>query len=249
MVQLTPIEQGGQPELRSDSGDLRHDHNFFALTTAETNFILYFIRDGSIGREEWQQLMGGWGYCDRHAWAVLSIELSYLPGFCIRSAYLYTHILAQGVHALGRAISKRPSFARKILSERNPCFICKVSPRKRGFVADNLIAEGKDGRWLRTFCNNLVPHWQNHVCPRCIGAWTSGTLCRRHTIEALEGGNIIDFKSEHDRLKDLQHHVLTYEKSFGWYHRGTDRPEDRAALVSAIGWSSGWTSLNRIYEQ
>ena len=37
-----------------------------------------------------------------------------------------------------------------------------------------------------------------------------------------------------------------YAWSFSWGFRGIDGPGDRAALISAIGWCSGWSSLGAL---
>ena len=73
----------------------------FAISDGEVNCILGFLHDGSIAAEPWHRLMGAWGYCERHAWASLAIEMVVLKGFVSRSAFLYFDLLQQAVAVLG----------------------------------------------------------------------------------------------------------------------------------------------------
>ncbi|MBI4011012.1 MAG: hypothetical protein HY359_01770 [Candidatus Rokubacteria bacterium] len=41
-------------------------------------------------------------------------------------------------------------------------------------------------------------------------------------------------------MRYIVDHVGVYSCSFRWECRGTDTAEDQAALVSAVGWCSGW---------
>jgi hypothetical protein len=41
-------------------------------------------------------------------------------------------------------------------------------------------------------------------------------------------------------LKDVLEHLGLYRQSFVWGYHGTETDEDRAALISAVGWCSGW---------
>lgn len=43
-------------------------------------------------------------------------------------------------------------------------------------------------------------------------------------------------------MRDLAH-VLRYSQSFVWGYHGTETDEDRAALLSAVGWCRGWQGL------
>lgn len=213
-----------------------------AITDGEVHFLWGFIRDGSIDADSWRQLMGGWGYCERHAWVALSVEMSFLRGFCIRSAYLYLHLLERGTEALARAAGAKRSVVAR-LRQRRRCLICELNPQRRGLLTDDRLAEGKDVGRLRAFAVELAPLWHGECCPRCAGGQTAGHLCRRHIIAAVNDGVPPNFEVERRHLANLLRHLEAFEKSFTWGLRGTDAPEDRAALLGAIGWCSGWSSL------
>ena len=50
-------------------------------------------------------------------------------------------------------------------------------------------------------------------------------------------------RAQHDTVDRISSHLARFENSFRWAQRNTDTDEDRGALISAIGWCSGWTEL------
>jgi hypothetical protein len=156
-----------------------------ALTDGEVNFILGFIHDGSIGAEPWHRLMGAWGYCEYHAWASFAVEMSALGGFVSRSAFLYFDLLRRAVAVLAPQTSRNQRAVAKQLTERNPCMICEINPRRRGWLSDAELAEAKDQTRLRQFAESLAPLWLGDCCPQCIAAKPPGRLCRRHLEAAI----------------------------------------------------------------
>ena len=92
---------------------------------------------------------------------------------------------------------------------------------------------------LRRFAVELEPLWQESRCPRCLGLATGGRFCRLHFQEAVATGSAVAIEDELRYLSSLMARVETYAKSFMWEHRGNDRAQDRAALLSAVGWCSG----------
>jgi hypothetical protein len=230
------------PQPSSVAPPVSGDGNPLAITDGEVNFIRGLIHDGSVDRDSWRALMDGWGFCERHAWVALSIEMALLDGFCMRSAYLYVHLLERAVAVLARGISGDRWVAARRLRQRG-CLICDHNPRRRGILSDECLAQGKDVRRLRLSATGLEPLWRNDLCPRCSGTAGRGRLCRRHLLESETS---IDFRDEHRHLSTLLRHLEIYEKSFSWEHRGSDGPRDRAALLSAIGWCSGWSSFTAL---
>jgi putative (di)nucleoside polyphosphate hydrolase len=226
---------GPREEVDVDGGPL-------GVTAGEVNFIQGFVHDGSIGAECGLQLMRYWGYCERHAWVSLAVELALLHGFCSRSATLYTDILRQGIAALS-LIRRSPRAVAKGLKESGTCMICNAKPRSRGLLSTAELTKGKDIARLRALAEGSASFWSSDCCPRCIDGMTYGHLCRRHLIEALNAGASVNLEEEHQHLLNVLSRLENYAWSFSWDFRGIDGPEDRAALISAIGWSSGWSSL------
>jgi putative (di)nucleoside polyphosphate hydrolase len=233
------VSSADPEEVQVDSGPL-------AITDGEVNFLEGFVHDGSIGAECGLQLMGYWGYCERHAWVSLAVEMAMLHGFCSRSASLYADILQQAVAVLAAESRSKERAVAKQLKERGTCMICNVNPTRRGLLSYAELAKAKDPTRLRSFAEASAPFWLTDCCPRCISGVTGGHLCRPHLIEALNEGVSLDLKSERDYLLNVLARLENYAWSFSWGFRGIDGPEDRAALISAIGWCSGWLSLAAI---
>jgi putative (di)nucleoside polyphosphate hydrolase len=216
-----------------------------AITDGEVNFIEGFTHDGSIGAECGLQLMEYWGYCERHAWVSLAVEMSMLHGFCSRSASLYVDILQKAIAVLAAQDRSRQRAVAKQLKECGTCMICNVNPTRRGLLPAAALAKAKDPTRLRSFAETSTKYWHSDCCPRCIKR-AGGHLCRRHVIEAIGEERAVDPKAEREYLMNLLDRLEIYAWSFSWGFRGIDGPEDRAALISAIGWCSGWSSLAAI---
>jgi hypothetical protein len=233
----------GQKITSAVPDPILNKENPLAITDGEAHFIWGLTRDGAVGANVWRQLMGSWGFCERHAWVTLSVEMSLLHGFCLRSADLYVHLLQQGIAALARGTSSKKRLLPRQLADHRRCLICECNPRSRGRLSDARLAKAKDFRPAKMFVEALAPIWQINRCPRCIDVAANGHFCRRHLIETLKAGSPINFEHEHRYLSNLLPHVENYYRSFSWGHRNSDSPEDRVAFLSSIGWCSGWSSL------
>jgi hypothetical protein len=44
-------------------------------------------------------------------------------------------------------------------------------------------------------------------------------------------------------IHDLKKHITAYSNDFRWELRGTATVEDAAAMISSVGWCSGWSSF------
>jgi hypothetical protein len=199
--------------------------NPLAITNGEVNFIRAFINDGSIDADSWRQMMGRWGYCERHAWVSLNVEMSLLHGFCVRSADLYVHLLQRAIAALAPGASGRRRSMIRRLAEVRRCLICEIDPRRRGLSTDAELAKGKNRSRLRAFAAAVTPLWSDNQCPRCVGDQAQGRLCRRHLIDAIRAKSPIDLAGEHLYLCSLLPKVEKYNNSFAWGHRGSDGHE------------------------
>jgi hypothetical protein len=143
--------------LLPPSADAPDETRSLAISEGETNCILGFIHDGSIAAEPWHRLMGAWGYCERHAWASLAVEMSALEGFVSRSAFLYFDLLRQAVAILARQTSRNQRAAAKRLAERNPCMLCEINPRS---AAGCRIPSWRRQR-IRLACEGLPNLWHH----------------------------------------------------------------------------------------
>jgi hypothetical protein len=63
----------------------------------------------------------------------------------------------------------------------------------------------------------------------------------------MEREGIHAARAQRETVSVISSHLARFEDSFRWAKRNTDTDEDRGALISAIGWCSGWTEINRLF--
>ena len=123
----------------------------------------------------------------------------------------------------------------------------KYDSHSRGIMQAERARIGRDLRALRDLAVKTAPHWEKALCGRCAGT-NSPQRCRRHLVEELSEGRIEDLSPHLSLVNDIERHMRIYTRSFCHEYQGTDTDEDRAALISAVGWCSGWTTLLSIVE-
>jgi hypothetical protein len=85
------------------------------------------------------------------------------------------------------------------------------------------------------------------VCGRCAQN-ASAYRFRPHLIKDLSTGlgEGLAFHSAH--LAYVLHHIELYSRSFRWQFQRTETEEDKAALISSVGWCSGWKTFLSIVQ-
>jgi hypothetical protein len=107
-----------------------------------------------------------------------------------------------------------------------------------GYILPGLMEPATNLEHLQAFVLATAPIWQATVCGICAGSGARAR-CRLHFREDLARSRA--HLAEHTAMiRDITEHLRRYALSFRWEYRGTDTPEDRAALVTAVGWCSGW---------
>jgi len=56
----------------------------------------------------------------------------------------------------------------------------------------------------------------------------------------MRSGAVGDLAVHRSELADILEHLTVYARSFRWECHDTETDRDRAALLSAVGWCSGW---------
>jgi hypothetical protein len=79
------------------------------------------------------------------------------------------------------------------------------------------------------------------VCGTCAGR-SAAARCRRHFCEDAARG-LADVHAQRELVETTAAHLTVYSQSFVWGYHGTESDEDRAALIVAVGWCSGWQGL------
>ncbi len=136
------------------------------------------------------------------------------------------------------------------LRERRPCLLCElqIGPQSAGAAGRDILERGRNLGEARSFAEQTRGYWEACVCDRCRGRSWILRRCRPHLIASLRRGDPVDLKREAAYVDSLLEHVRRYARSFRWEQRGTDTIEDRAALIGALGWCSGWGEWLRLVD-
>jgi hypothetical protein len=196
-----------------------------------------------------QSLRKAWGFCERHAWAAMLVESAFRHDFFHGPSILYEDILSLALpafHLFGPLQNLR---LRIRLREKGHCIMCEMGygAGKEGRASRDIIETGGDPTHLRTFALKTKKHWAKTVCGRCLSNGSS-QRCRRHLIEDATKGSLDSISMHGTLVRNIYDHLVVYARSFQWEHRGTATEEDRAALISAVGWCSGWKTLFSILD-
>ena len=214
------------------------------LSDGEIHFLYWFIQGSITIPETRRALRRGWGFCERHAWAALAVELCYRPKFLHGPALLYRELLQRCLAAIPeRGPLRGQRLARRWCSQGR-CRMCELNTYRagRGGGLPSVIDRGRQTGPLYRFAVAHKDHWNSTVCGLCRGD-NSPMRCRRHLI-AQPGGTADDEIARHAAmLGEMLDRMRMLARSYEWGHHGTDRPQDRGALISAVGFMSGWRPL------
>lgn len=210
------------------------------LSPGEIHFLWHFIQGSIMVPETRAALHRAWGMCARHSFGFIAVEAAFRHEFLHGPAILYEDLMQRA-----RAIvaTRRPLSARWIahrLRASGPCLMCDMAygPRSRGYAPADVVEQGRDLSPIKTFAVATRRYWLETVCGRCAGDGTR-PRCRVHLREDLVRGGALPVE-QRATFEGITDHLRHYARAFRWEYRGTDSLEDRAALISAAGWCSGW---------
>jgi hypothetical protein len=208
-------------------------------TDGEINFLWSFIQGSLMIPETWNWLQRSYGLCERHAWVHFGVEMSFRDEYLLGPTILYAELIEKARHAIETSRTK----SEVELRAGKPCFFCSLAVRdaSNGASPPERLERGRDMSNLREFARRLEQFWRCCVCPDCSGG-TTALPCRRHLLAAIEANAPADLRLQKDALRRLSARLIRYQKSF-LAGSSTANDEDRAALIAAIGWCSGWRPL------
>jgi len=211
------------------------------LSPGEIHFLWWFIQGGIMEPETRQRMRKAWGFCERHTWGWISVEAAFRSGYLLGPAVLYEDVMERAVkffHTNGPVQSAR---VRLHVREKGPCLMCEsgYGPDSKAMAAAKLIERGRDLYHLRLVAERTRPYWRKDVCGICAGT-ESPMRCRKHFVRG-DVDSVNHFPLQKEFITSLFPHVANFLRSFRWEYRDTQTVEDMAALISAVGWCSGWT--------
>jgi len=216
---------------------------FWPLSKGEAHYFYWFIQGGIMSVDTRRALRRGWGLCERHAWAALAVEMCFRSRYLLGPAILYEDLLDQCVSLIPRHGPRKEWRFKRRLRPKGPCMACDMRIYEAGGGLGNpaMMERGQHTDELLSFALEHRVYWLDTVCGACGGS--SETLCRRHLLNRAGPVDRNGFERLRCLLESTRHRVTAFSRSYHWERRGSDRPEDRAALLTAIGWLSGWRPL------
>lgn len=220
-----------------------------AITDGEINFLWSFIQGSLMNVETWRCLLNGYGFCERHAWVHLNVEMAFREQYLLGPTILYAALIEKALNAVGVVPAASRRFVERRLRAGEACLLCtlNVISASRGACPQRRLDQGRDTRPLQWFALDLKQLWSDYVCDACKRKEGSkpnnGEIrCRRHLIADLRAHRPVNLLRQQVMLRDLHERVIRYQESFT-----AGKPEandqERASLVAAVGWCSGWRPL------
>jgi hypothetical protein len=230
-------------------------YGFLAITEGEVNFLWSFIQGSLMNLDTWGRLLDGYGFCQRHAWVHLSVEMAFREQYLLGPTILYAALIEKALHA----VSITPRVSRYFLEQKlrpgDACLLCalNIADSSPGASPRPRLCQGRDTRSLLTFASGLERFWSDYVCDLCKKEDCNKnkselSLCRRHLITEMRARRSVDLSLQRSTLHDLRDRVIRYQESFS-AERPTASEQDRAALIAAVGWCSGWRPLLDLFVQ
>lgn len=211
------------------------------LSDGEIHYLYWFIQGSIMVPDIRHELRRAWGFCERHAWSYILVEAAFYRGYMHGAALLYEDLLTPAVSNLRVRGPLRNRRLARSLGSRGPCPICeaRLGPQSKGLARPDVIERGRDFAELGALARRTEAYWEKTICGRCAKNG-SPQRCRNHLVsDALAG--LVDTFSGHTALVEyIFYHLSRYHRSFRFEFQGTETEEDRGALISAVGWCSGW---------
>jgi hypothetical protein len=211
------------------------------LSDGEVHFLWSFIQGSIMIPETRRALRRAWGMCQRHSYGFLAVDAAFRHGWLHAPTILYADLMERARAALDIGGLFWPARLAARLRARGSCLMCDLGygPHSVGTLRPELLAQGQNPTEIARFVYVTAPFWRWAVCGRCEGSGTPNR-CRPHLCEELAAGAAVDLDAQRTLVGEIHQHIQRYHRAFRWEDRGTDTVEDRAALISAVGWCSGW---------
>jgi hypothetical protein len=233
-------------ELRAEGARL------LSITDGEINFLWSFIQGSIMNPDTWRRLLDAYGFCERHAWVHISIETTFRDQYLLGPTILYQALIEKALYALHTPRISKHSIVRK-LRATDTCLLCalRIADASPGASPQVRLDRGRESWALQSFASALEPLWGPYVCNVCKGDEPDrkySSRCRPHVLADVRRLKLSDLSGQNDMLEELHDRVTRYQQSFtAGGLKASD--QDRAALLTAIGWCTGWGPLLTLLNQ
>lgn len=221
----------------------------FRLSPGEVHFLWWFIQGSIMTPSTRERLRKAWGMCERHAWGWMIVEAAFRSGYMHGPAVLYEDVMGQASAAFKMQGPIQAGRLKRRLRAKGPCLMCEegYGPQSKGFVKPEIVARGRDLIEIRALARITFPYWRKTVCGICSGDG-SQVRCRNHLVWSASHDRPGELSASRELVSYIDQHMIDYARSFQFEFRGTNTLEDTAALISALGWCSGWRLFLSIVE-
>ena len=216
----------------------------FSLSDGEIHYLWCFIQGSIMNPEIRHRLRWGWGFCQRHAWGNLVVESAFRQDYFHGPAILYEDIMGLAQEYLKTDLWHKTTL-RLNLKMKGPCLMCDMGygPQSVGHPMEEVLKKGRNISNFQNFAFGTQRYWKKYVCRICLGDQNYGHLCRPHLLSKLSQGQVKNIEAERHFVHYLSEQLRIYARSFGWEWRDTETVENKASLIGAVGWCSGWKTL------
>ena len=211
------------------------------LSDGEIHYLYWFTQGSIMVPDIRHGLRKAWGFCERHAWGYILVEAAFCRGYMHGASLLYEDLLTPAL-SISRIRTPLQNWRlARDLRNRGPCPMCKMGfgPHSKGIASPELIKRGRAITELGKLAGSTETYWEKTICGRCAKNG-SAQRCRRHLIEDASKGLIDTLSTHHALVEYIFYHLSRYHRSFQLEFQGKQTDEDVAALISAVGWCSGW---------
>lgn len=210
------------------------------LSAGEVYFLWHFIQGSIMIPDTRRRLRRAWGLCARHSAGFIAAEAIFRHGYLHGPAVLYEDLMERAHRALGLRRPAVSLWAAWRIRATGPCLMCQTgyTAAPGGYAPSDVLDRIRHVEPFLAFVRETLPLWSRDVCGRCRGD-DAPARCRAHLLQDLLRGRG-RLREERERVVSIAEHVRRYATSFRWGFHGTDTPADRASLIRAVGWCSGW---------
>jgi hypothetical protein len=203
--------------------------------------LWWFIHGNIMTPETWNALLDAYGFCNRHAWAHPSVEMSFRKWQFLGPVIHSRALVKQSVHAIESCQGIGLCSPEPPLQGKSPCFLSalNISHAGAGASPPSQLALGRDSRGLRSFGIHLAALRP----PKTFAVW-AGTVSgpsrhRSHLFADLKSRRLVDLLWQQATLEELPVRLAGYEESFV-AEANASADQNLAELISGAGWCSGW---------
>jgi len=219
------------------------------LSPGEIHFLWWFIQGSIMNPSTRDRLRKAWGMCERHAWGWMIVEAAFRSAHMHGPAVLYEDVMRLALSAFEIRGPMQIGRLKRRLRSQGPCLMCEsgFGPDNQWFVKPEIVRQGRDMTNFIALARRTFPYWRDSVCGDCSGDG-SPVRCRMHLMENQSLALADDLSDARALVFKIAHDLMKFARSFQFEFQGTRTIEDAAALISAVGWLTGWRLFLSIVE-